>query len=309
MHRILLGPQRPVKNLSEIAGNTDLPAGPFAVISAAWQEDEAYTDDVAELVGRPLQNLMLYGRAEKIFAADVKLHAAYRERQERLMALQRLYRARLRQLMIAARHLQRSETDADLLEPEIRHSITQIRALDRHHHHRVEAIHASYSDAISETTSAVLAEHKAEMVEQLAACETLVITGGNVVVLQNRMRLFGMGELIASRHIVAWSAGAMVLGDQVVLFHDHTPQTRRDPEILSAGTGTVPGCVFLPDAKHRLKSGDASRIGLLCRRFAPVKCLTLNSGSMLWFEDAHLRAANDVRRLSRNNGLKRVRTL
>ena len=307
LQRIFLGPQRPVANLRNVAANPELPAGSFAVISAAWQEDEPYTDDVSESIGRPLVNLKLYGRAEELFVADPRLHSAYRERQERLMELQRLYRARLRQLMIAARHLQRSESDAALVAPEMRHAISQIKALDRHHCKRVEAIHASYAGAVSANASDALAGHRAAIIEQLSACETVLITGGNVVVLQNRMRLFGMGELIASKHLVAWSAGAMVLGEQVVLFHDRAPQNRREPEILSAGTGTVPGCVFLPDAKHRLKSGDVARIGLLSRRFAPLRCLTLNSGSMLQFDGATLRAATDVRRLSRNHGLRRLR--
>ena len=306
LQRILLGPQRPVTNLRESATNASLPEGPFAVISAAWQEDEAYIDDVAELVSRPLVNLQLYARAEHAFQSDANLYNAYRERQELLIELQRLYRGRLRQLMIAARNLQKSDADAKLLAPEMRHAIAQLRALDRHHHNRVEAIHASYAGTISAAASPVLTAEKDEIAEQLAGCETVVITGGNVVVLLNRLRLFDMTDLLAGKNIVAWSAGAMALGESVVLFHDRTPRRRRDPELLSRGTGLIPGLIFLPDAKRRLRSSDATRIGLLSQRFAPATCVTLDSGSMLQLDDDQLRAATDVKRLS-NAGLTRIR--
>jgi peptidase E len=306
--RILLGPQRPVTNLRDITAVAELPAGAIATISAAWQEDEAFTDELGEVVGRPLHDLRLYHRADQVFASDANLHAAYRERQDRLMELQRLYRARLRQLMIAARHVQRSDANAELLEPELRHAIAQLRALDRHHQNRVEAVHANYAVSISAGQSEALAEQRAAIADQLAKFETVLITGGNVVVLLNRLRLFGLSELLRPKHLVGWAAGAMVLADRVVLYHDHTPQRRRDPEILAAGLGLLPGFVFLPDAKHRLKGKDDARVSLLCRRFAPATCVTLDSGSMLHFEDADIRTATEVRRLSRNNGLVRIRT-
>lgn len=308
VQRILLGPQRPVTNLASLAAKNELPAGPAAVISAGWQENEEFTEDVSEITGRPLHNLRLYQRADKVFADDPTLHGKYRERQDSLIELQRLYRARLRQLTIAARQLQQSEADTDLLKQERRHAIAQLKALDRHHLRRVDAIHASYADAISGANSAALARQTEEIATQLADCETVLITGGNVAVLMNRLNLFGMAELLSPKHIVAWSAGAMVLGAQVVLFHDRLPQRRRDPEFLSAGTGIIPGFVFLPDAKHRLNGSDRSRVDLLRRRLAPANGVTLDSGAVLRFSDGSLRTAEDARRLSESNGLVRVRT-
>lgn len=305
--RILFGPQRPVTNLSGVATNSDLPAGPIAVISAGWQENEEFTDDVAEIVRRPLHNLRLYHRADEVFADDPKLHETYRERQEALIGLQRLYRTRLRQLIIAARQLQQSEADADLLKQERRHAIAQLKTLDRHHLRRVEAIHASYADAISAAESEALAGHTEEIGRELADYETVLIAGGNVVVLMNRLRLFGMAELLSEKHIIAWSAGAMVLGAHIVLFHDRMPQRRRDPEFLSAGTGIIPGFVFLPDAKHRLRGNDHARVDLLRRRLLPANGVTLDSGAMLRFSDSSLCEAEEAKRLSEGSGLVRVR--
>jgi hypothetical protein len=45
-----------------------LPDGPLAVISAGWQEAEGDIGDVQQFVGRPVRDLTLYQRAEKIFA-------------------------------------------------------------------------------------------------------------------------------------------------------------------------------------------------------------------------------------------------
>ena len=309
LQRILFGPQRPVTNLGGITTNSDLPAGPIAVISAGWQENEEFTDDVADIVRRPLHNLRLYHRADEVFAGDPKLHETYRERQESLIGLQRLYRARLRQLIIAARQLQQSKADPDLLKQERRHAIAQLKTLDRHHLRRVEAIHTSYADAISTAESAALASQVEDIGKQLADYETVLITGGNVVVLMNRLRLFGMAELLSKKHIIAWSAGAMVLGAHIMLFHDRMPQRRREPEFLSAGTGIIPGFVFLPDAKHRLKGKDNARVDLLRRRLLPANGVTLDSGAMLSFGDGNLREAEEARRLSEGSGLVRVRTV
>ena len=41
--------------------------------------------------------------------------------------------------------------------------------------------------------------------------DKLIITGGNLPVLLNRLRLFGLPRLLAGRTVVGWSAGAMVL--------------------------------------------------------------------------------------------------
>ncbi len=136
--RLLLGPQRPVRNLAEAIAAAGIPDGPLAVISAGWQEAEGDIDDVREVVGRPLDDLRLYARADEVFAADEKLAEAYRERQDCLQEQQRLYRQRLRQLALAARQTLRAEADPGMLAAEQRHAIAQQRALDRHHLKRTE---------------------------------------------------------------------------------------------------------------------------------------------------------------------------
>jgi hypothetical protein len=100
----------------------------------------------------------------------------------------------------------------------------------------------------------------------------------------------------------------MVLSDLIVLYHDRTPQGRRDPEVLGPGTGVLPGYVFLPDSKRRLRETDTVRVSLMCRRFAPSLCVTLDSGSQMLFEGTDPRTIELARRMTRKGGLAKVRT-
>lgn len=302
----LLGPQRPTVNLAEPFGTIGDDQA-VAVVSAGWQDAEGDIDDVHQIVRRPLVDLGLYRRADDVLGTEERLNEIYRERQDRLQELQRLYRLRLRQSMLAARRLLQADGDPAILMDEQRHAISQQRALDRHHLQRIRDIHDEFDSRIAEERPPKLADQGAEIAEVLSACETVILTGGNVAVLLNRIRLFSLGPLLARKNIIAWSAGAMVLADKVVLFHDNTPQGNRDAEVFDAGLGIVSEYVFLPDARHRLNLGDKIRTALFSRRFSPAACLTLDSGSLLRYENGRVAAADGVRRLSRDGALRKMR--
>ncbi|MDX1460799.1 MAG: Type 1 glutamine amidotransferase-like domain-containing protein, partial [Xanthomonadales bacterium] len=229
-------------------------------------------------VGRGLRDLHLYRRAEQVFSGDPSLVEAYRARQDRLIRLQRLYRQRLRQLVSAAIDLYALQGEPALLTPERRHAISQLRSLDAHHVARVRAIHAEFEADFDPVINPLLARHVAEISSILDGCAGLLITGGNVAVLLNRMRLFGIGSRLDSIPVVGWSAGAMVLTERIVLFHDKLPRRRRDAEILSPGFGLLPGWVFLPDAAHRLDHDDVLALDVMARRFQPARCVLLDNG-------------------------------
>lgn len=305
--RILLGPQSPTQNVGEAVRR--LPEGPLAVISAGWQEAEGDLDELAGKIGRPLEDLRLYGRVEEITAQDPQLADAIRARQDLLVDLQRLYRLRLKQLAFAARRVIEAEGDADLLLAEQRHAIAQLRALDRHHLHRSQSIWSRFEATYNPHTYPQLARHARELQENLRRCAGVLITGGNIAVLINRMRLIGVGGMLGDSHIVAWSAGAMALTERVVLFHDRSPEGRRDAEVLGAGCGIVPGYVVLPDANRRLRTRDRLRIGLMSRRFAPDVCLVLDSGNEFVADNAAMRGTGGGARQLRHDGhLVKVRT-
>lgn len=296
--RLLLGPQRPIRNIGEAIRSAGLPDGRMAVISAGWQEAEGDIDDVRELIQRPLIDLQLYKRAEALFPTDDKLRTAYRQRQDRLKELQGLYQIRLKQLILAARQILRASGDAEMITVELRHAVSQLRALDRHHLRRVQAINTEFEAEHPLQDTALLAEQFAQIDKILSDCETVVITGGNALVLLNRLRLFGTHLQLESKNIVAWSAGAMVLSDKIVLFHDRLPQGRRGAEVLGPGTGLLPGYVFMPDAQRRLRTKDEVRVGLMSRRFSPATCITLDSGAQLHFSGRKLKRSELAKRMT-----------
>ncbi len=305
--RLLLGPQRPTVNLDSAIAGAGLGDGPIAVISAAWQEAEGDIGDVQRLLKNPLTDLGIYQKANDLFDADTTLHEAYRLRQDHLKEQQRLYRMRLRQLMIAARATLRAEGETSVIAAERRHAISQLRALDQHHLRQVGKINGRFDNACNVESNARLADATAAVEAQFSQFETVLITGGNVVVLMNRLRLFGLHRLLHDKQIVAWSGGAMVLCDRIVLFHDKLPQGRRDAEIMSEGLGILPRLVLLPNPSDRLRTRDLPRISLFDRRFSPAICVTLDSGSFLLFEGETLRACEAAKRMTRNGKLKRLR--
>ena len=305
--RLLLGPQRPTINLADAIAAAGIRTDSVAVISAGWQEAENDIDDIRAVLGRELNDLCLYGRAEAVFEADAGLAAAYRARQERLKEQQRLYRLRLRQLAIAARATLRADGDPEMLAAEQRHAIAQLRALDRHHLRRTGLAHGEFEDHFAPAAHAGLARHRAEIEAEIGAADAVLITGGNIIVLLNRMRLFGLGDLLADKPVVGWSAGAMVLMERIVLFHDRMPQGRRDAEVLGSGLGLVGRHIVLPDPDHRLQTGDRLRIGYMARRFAPDTCVTLASGTAVQFSGARLERVDAANALTRNGRIRRLR--
>lgn len=303
--QILLGPQTPHPNLATAIDSLDF-EGPIVTISAGWRDEEGEIGEIAVDIGRPLTDLQLYHHAEKVFAREPGLLELHRERQEKLQALQKLYRIRLEPAITAARQLLRAEGDAELLRLEQRAAITQLRALDRHHLHRISAIHKDFALRRQSMDIPAATALREKIWQQVSEAGMVLITGGHVAVLLNRIRLFRLGHLLAQKPVVAWSAGAMVLGERIVLFHDNAPQGRRNAEVLDAGLGIVPRLIPLPHAKTRLDWSSRSRMALFARRFAPSRCCTLDFGSLIRVDDGKVTAATGSSVMKRTGGKKNL---
>jgi peptidase E len=304
--RILLGPQSPKPGLRQAAAAIGAD-GPIVVISAGWRDSEGDIEELQEEFDQPLQDLMIYHRAEEIFAREPELRALQRERQDKLQELQELYRLRLGPTITAARKLMRATTQPELLRLEQRAAIAQVRALDRHHLRRIQAIHHEFDLRRAQLQLPAATAGREAVQRQLAGAALVLIAGGHVAVLLNRMRLFRLGELLAEKPLIAWSAGAMALSERIVLFHHNAPQGRRDAELLDAGLGIVRRRILLPHARTRLDWSNRKRMALFSRRFAPAACCTLDEGSLLHFEDERLVSAAKSFTVTRT-GQKRVLT-
>jgi hypothetical protein len=307
MKRItLLGPQRHAPTVSPTLDALGA-AGTIAVITAGWQEREGEVDELREHVRRPVVNLRLHERADDIFHQNPEIFEAIRARQDHLKRLQRLYRRRLHHILESAREMLRLEGPQDaVLEEERRNAVEMVRTLDSHHRERIREVHQTFEAEYGEVQRESVAEHRRELEEILDDAAALAVAGGHVAVLLNRLRLFDLPGLLAARElpVVAWSAGAMALSEQVVLFHDRPPQGAGNAEILDVGLGLAAGVLPLPHAHARLRLEDPVRVALFARRFAPLAPITLEAHTRLFSEGERWRMEGDeTHRLTPEGGL------
>lgn len=284
MNRIvLLGPQRLEPTAAGVLDELTEKGAPVALVASGWQEAEAEeAEELASVLSRPVIQLLLHQRSDDIFRSDADFFDAYRERQNELHRLQELHHIRLGHALEAARELAQKQAPEHIIEPERVAAIEAVRTLDQHHLERLADVHARFESKWPLSEREPIARHREELSEQLKDASAVVVAGGHVAVLLYRMKLLGLANLIGDRPVVAWSAGAMVLSDRVVLFHDSPPQGEGYPEILESGLGLAPGILTFPHARRRLTLEDPVRVSLLARRFAPAICVAMDEGAQAW---------------------------
>jgi len=277
---ILLGPQGRVPTLAatlEAAGVR----GRVATITAGWQEREDETLRLSEHLGGRSDNLELYRRGDEVFAEDPELASLHRERQGRLRALQSLYTLRLDHAARAVLDLFERSDPADLVEDARRAAIDAVTRLDRRHLENIRAIHEEFEERLGLADRPVVKRHRRELAEIVGRAEAVAIAGGHVAVLLNRMRLFAVPDLLGGRPVAGWAAGAMVLGERIVVYHDTPPQGPGNAELLEVGLGLCRGVVALPHARARLRLDDPDRVSRFALRWTPDLCVALDDGARL----------------------------
>jgi len=304
---IVLGPQRREPILCEAID--DLVASreePVAVVTAGWEEREDEDEELREHVCRPVENLKIWARVERIFEKDKDLLKAMRERHATLRRVQELYRLRLGGLMEPARELLQRLGEDPWVDAEEQDTWELVRGLDRQHMARVAEIHAEFEARVQPAERAVVQKERQAIEAQLQQVSCLLLAGGHIGVLLHRLRLFDLCSLWGDRPVVAWSAGAMALTERIVLFHDSPPQGSSYAEVMEAGFGVLPDFVALPHARHRLQTEDAVRVQLLSRRFAPALCGLLDYGVRWDWRDGSWAAHTDSRRLAADGTVEEV---
>ena len=302
---VLLGPQRLRPTVARVVRNLGI-EGRIAAVTAGWQEREGEDAELRDHLGGITINLALYQRAEDIFESDPELFAAHRERQRRLRELQELYRVRLAHGLAAVRELLDRSGDSDLLRQEREEAFAAVRDLDKNHLRRIEAIHGRFERRLATRDRPVVVRHRKAIAKTIETCGAVALAGGHVAVLLNRLRLFGLVEMLGDRDLLAWSAGAMVLAERVVLFHDSPPQGPGNAEVLEVGLGLGRDLLPFPHARRRLRLDDPQRVTLLARRFAPRLCLTLDEGARVVLQDGRWRASGQVLELSPDGSTRAV---
>lgn len=286
---VLFGPQRPRPNapdaLAAFGGD-----GPVVVLTAGWRHDETDDEALRRQLGPDTAVLPLYTWFEVVLRELPELRAEYRARQDALLRLKRLHRVRLHPALQVVSTL--TAHDGDPLAAEgLQLAIDDLRRIDAQLLEGADRVHASNLRITEPWTAFPVVERLRERARvALSAARAIVLTGGHVAVLLNRLAFFGVDRMLRELHqggtpILAWSAGAMVLSERVVLYYDDPPDGPAYPELLDRGFGVIPGLVVLPHARQRLRLDDPARVSLLATRFAPATCLGLENGARLDLED------------------------
>ncbi len=305
---ILLGPQTTRPRVAEAVERLQV-RGRVCAVTAGWQERAGELDALREHLGREVVHLRLYHRTEEIFEADGEFFRAHRRRQNQVRELQNLYRQRLNRYLEVTRWLETAPGEDPLLVPERRDALETVRRLDQHHLARLDALHREFDEQWRPGDRPVVVKQREKVHRLIARCGAVLVAGGHVAVLLNRLRLFDFATLSGGKPIVAWSAGAMVLGEKIVLFHDSPPQGAGDAEVLERGLSLYEGLLVLPHARRRLRLTDPLRVSLFASRFHPLHCLPFDEEDFLERRNGHWRAAEEVHRLDRGGGLEKVREL
>lgn len=293
---VLLGAQRFDPTLGAAAQELGI-EGPIATITAGWQERESEDAELHEHLGKRTVNLRLHRRAEDVFKRDPALHAAHRKKQDILRHKQDFYRIRLEHELAANHVIHQRQAPPEILAEETSASLGAIQSLDEYHLGQCARVEAEYDAAEQPFDRPAVARHRKEIAETLRTSAAIAIAGGHVATLLNRLRLFGIADLLDGQAVLAWSAGAMAVSDRVVLFHDSPPQGQGASEVLDRGLALCPGVVPLPSPETRLRLDDPARVTLMARRFAPARCLALPAGARITWRDGRFEKPFRVLRL------------
>lgn len=281
---VLLGPQRPAPNLARALAAGGV-SGPVALVTAGWRYDEAEIGPLEGHLPQEVVHLPLYRWFEERMAADPELALAWRARQARIRAHKALYRQRLGPAWGAVVRVGTAPVeDAELHALELEDAVVTLRRLDERVPEQSRRIKAAAGLAAEPWRHPALARHHAVIARTLQGCEALLLAGGHVAVLLSRLEAFGLGPLVADfldrgGSVVAWGAGAMVLGRRVVLYYDDPPEGPSEPEVLDAGLDLLGELTVFPHARQRLRTGDRERLRLLQARFG--HCRGLEAGAWL----------------------------
>lgn len=299
----LLGPQRR-PTVDRVVRSLDV-EGYVATVTAGWQDREADDGELDDQLDGRSVNLRLHERWGQVQERDPELAAAVRRRRDELQELRSTYLVRLAHALAAVQELAPEAeaaatahavayaghgTDTADAHPTPRErrstvraeararAIEDVRRVDAEHLLRLDEHNDEFVARWAPHEREAVAAHRAEVATCLEGAAVLAIAGGHVGVLLALVHLFAV-DPPPRLPIVAWSAGAMVLTEQVVLFHDRTVQGPSDAEVYGRGLGVVAGVVLLPHARDRLLLSDADRMTVFGLRFAPARCLPLDPGA------------------------------
>ncbi len=283
---MLLGPQRPSPNLAEVL--LTIPGdGRVVTVTAGWRHEEAETEALHRVAGPAAASLPIYQWFEDVMAAVPEIAEEWRQRQAKIVELKNLHRIRMHPALEALQKLlDRAVAGSEIARVQIQWQLDQLRDIDQEFLDHSGLLCRQHPTVLKPWEHPAVASYHQRAAELLAGARAVLIAGGHVAVLRNRLEFFGVEGLLRDNlhrgtSVVAWSAGAMALTERILLFYDDPPDGPGHPELLDRGFELVRGLVLFPHCRRRLRLDETRRVSLLATRLAPATCVGLESGAWL----------------------------
>ena len=301
---MLLGHQRENPRLQSVLEKWNI-RDSVALVSAGWEEDEEDDQWVRDALDCQVVNTHLYRLADELFHQDPEVLTLLRERQDRLRELREVNELQTENLCVVARQLwQRQEQSAAAVFP-LQQTIAQLRQIDVSYLQAVSTVIREFDQRIGSKRRPSVLAYREAVLKRIAGCQALLIAGGHVGVLLNRLNLCRLLRHV-SLPIIAWSGGAMVLGQRVVFYDHFVPHAKREVELSRKGLNLFSGMQLFPRAAERLNLQDVCELTLLARRM-DGECLVLDAHSQLeWTAHGRLNVEN-VRHVTSNGEVQEWR--
>ena len=274
----ILGPERPSPVLPDVLARLGV-HGPVALVSAGWRYDEERDEPLREALRPEVRNLGLYAAFRQLERELPDLVAAWTAKQQALRRAKERYRVAIVPAMRGCQALLAAGARGD--DPWFVEAVAHLQRVDGIFLTEAQRLHRAFFESFRPERHPLVQAQRDRMRQTLADCDAVLIAGGHVGVLQNRLMFYGLAEHLGDRHVIAWSGGAMCLAERVLLFHDSTSFGEGIAEYLDEGIGLARGVVFLPHARQRLHLDRRENVEILARRLGPAAAIGLENGAVL----------------------------
>lgn len=257
-----------------------------------------------------VQNLSVYNEFQRLRREDPGLAAAYRDKQQCVHRVMALYRQANRMGLRILKeelatvqewypewsfaalldHGRKPQENDDLalrlVAEELSLQLDRIRDQDEWVVSRLQRLEASFRRFAKLSKNRLWRAQQKVFTRRIRSAATIVVYGGHLAVLLNRLHFYNLGPVLRQAladgaTLVARSAGAMALGDRVVVYHDVYQDRHHTFELLGRGMGLLPGMLVLPQHAERIRRGSEDHLAFIARRFPLGACIGLDEGALL----------------------------
>jgi hypothetical protein len=257
-----------------------------------------------------VQNLSVYYEFRRFSELEPEAAALYHQKQQDVLRVMELYRRAnrmglqlLKQQLASvqgwypewsfAQLLDHSRLDSPARErmlrlgaEELRAGLERIREQDEWVLRRLDRLDADFRERADLRNNATWRRQRRLLAHRVRSAATIILYGGHLAVLLNRLHFYDLGPILrqalaAGATVAARAAGAMVLGDRVVVYHDAYQDRHHTFEVLGRGLRLLSGMLVLPQHAERIRKGSADHLAFISRRFPLGTCIGLDEGALL----------------------------